>query len=231
MNFSDSPPLNRLGTHHRRRRSSRPSSLSRRSFLPAADVASCRSAFAGRVGNSPLRLDLRPPRQLLRRPRTAGSCSPASAVLALALIAARTGQSRSATSSCAISTSPSSSVGTPISRPPRLTGIYQIQMSLEPAASPAASANPAYLAEVGRVSPEWLPSSSRKSVHVSHAERRLSSTQHEHARRRSPPTTRLPADSRELAAQYLLLYEMSLPYGLDLNNHDQRPTRAPPGSS
>ena len=25
-------------------------------------------------------------------------------------------------------------------------------------------------------------------------------------------------DNRELAAQYLLLYEMSLPYGLDLNN-------------
>ena len=25
-------------------------------------------------------------------------------------------------------------------------------------------------------------------------------------------------ESRELAAQYLLLYEMSLPYGLDLNN-------------
>jgi len=32
-----------------------------------------------------------------------------------------------------------------------------------------------------------------------------------------PPWYRLP-DSRELAAQYLLLYEMSLPYGLDLNN-------------
>ncbi len=32
-----------------------------------------------------------------------------------------------------------------------------------------------------------------------------------------PSEYRLP-DSRELAAQYLLLYEMSLPYGLDLNN-------------
>jgi predicted RND superfamily exporter protein len=32
-----------------------------------------------------------------------------------------------------------------------------------------------------------------------------------------PAAWRLP-DSRELAAQYLLLYEMSLPYGLDLNN-------------
>jgi predicted RND superfamily exporter protein len=32
-----------------------------------------------------------------------------------------------------------------------------------------------------------------------------------------PAYYRLP-DSRELAAQYLLLYEMSLPYGLDLNN-------------
>ena len=32
-----------------------------------------------------------------------------------------------------------------------------------------------------------------------------------------PTEYRLPA-SRELAAQYLLLYEMSLPYGLDLNN-------------
>jgi predicted RND superfamily exporter protein len=33
----------------------------------------------------------------------------------------------------------------------------------------------------------------------------------------NPDWYRLP-DSRELAAQYLLLYEMSLPYGLDLNN-------------
>ncbi len=32
-----------------------------------------------------------------------------------------------------------------------------------------------------------------------------------------PSFSRLP-ESRELAAQYLLLYEMSLPYGLDLNN-------------
>ncbi len=32
-----------------------------------------------------------------------------------------------------------------------------------------------------------------------------------------PDWYRLPAE-RELAAQYLLLYEMSLPYGLDLNN-------------
>ncbi len=32
-----------------------------------------------------------------------------------------------------------------------------------------------------------------------------------------PDWYRLPQD-RELAAQYLLLYEMSLPYGLDLNN-------------
>ena len=32
-----------------------------------------------------------------------------------------------------------------------------------------------------------------------------------------PDWYRLP-DQRELAAQYLLLYEMSLPYGLDLNN-------------
>jgi uncharacterized protein len=32
------------------------------------------------------------------------------------------------------------------------------------------------------------------------------------------PTYYLPPDSAELAAQYLLLYEMSLPYGLDLNN-------------
>lgn len=33
----------------------------------------------------------------------------------------------------------------------------------------------------------------------------------------NPASYRLP-ESRELAAQYLLLYEMSLPYGLDLNN-------------
>ncbi len=32
------------------------------------------------------------------------------------------------------------------------------------------------------------------------------------------PAYYLPPDSAELAAQYLLLYEMSLPYGLDLNN-------------
>ncbi len=42
-----------------------------------------------------------------------------------------------------------------------------------------------------------------------------------------PDWYRLP-DERDLAAQYLLLYEMSLPYGLDLNsqiNVDKSATR------
>ncbi|MCA9018418.1 MAG: MMPL family transporter, partial [Planctomycetaceae bacterium] len=43
--------------------------------------------------------------------------------------------------------------------------------------------------------------------------KRLNQNMHEN----NPAWYRLP-DSPELAAQYLLLYEMSLPYGLDLNN-------------
>ena len=36
-------------------------------------------------------------------------------------------------------------------------------------------------------------------------------------------------DDRELSAQYLLLYELSLPYGLDLNDRDQHRQIRHPG--
>ncbi len=94
-----------------------------------------------------------------------------------------------------------------------LTGIYQIEFSLSGGESGSIS-EPAYLERVEEFA-NWY----REQPGVAHVTtftdvmKRLNKNLHED----DPAYYALP-DNRELAAQYLLLYEMSLPYGLDLNN-------------
>lgn len=94
-----------------------------------------------------------------------------------------------------------------------LTGPLKIEFSVG-AGEPGGIANPEYLRTLERFS-EWL----RDRPEVGHVHtfsdvmRRLNMNLNGD----DPEMYRLP-ENRELAAQYLLLYEMSLPYGLDLNN-------------
>ncbi len=94
-----------------------------------------------------------------------------------------------------------------------LTGLYQMQLSIESGETGGIS-EPGYLENLdGFV--EWLRDQ-ETVVHVSSLTdtmRRLNMNMHGD----DLGHYSLPAE-RELAAQYLLLYEMSLPYGLDLNN-------------
>jgi predicted RND superfamily exporter protein len=95
----------------------------------------------------------------------------------------------------------------------RLTGIYTIEYSLGNG-EPGGINDPEFLREVERFAAWYL-----EQPHVLHVNtltdimRRLNMNMHGD----DPAWYRLP-DNRQLAAQYLLLYEMSLPYGLDLNN-------------
>lgn len=94
-----------------------------------------------------------------------------------------------------------------------LSGIYQAQWSL-PAPGSGGIADPDYLARVERFV-DWLRARDGV-VHVQAVTdifKRLNRNMHGD----DPAWYRLP-EQRELAAQYLLLFEMSLPYGLDLNN-------------
>jgi hypothetical protein len=94
-----------------------------------------------------------------------------------------------------------------------LTGIYQLEFSLDAGGS-GAIAEPAYLARLERFT-SWLQSQP-EVAHVSALPdimKRLNRTMHGD----DPSHYQLPA-SRELAAQYLLLFEMSLPQGKDLRN-------------
>ena len=94
-----------------------------------------------------------------------------------------------------------------------LSGIYTIQYSLNHGESGGVS-EPKFLEDVEMFS-EWL----RTQDEVMHVQsitdtfKRLNMNMHAD----DPAFYRLPA-SREQAAQYLLLYELSLPYGLDLND-------------
>ncbi len=94
-----------------------------------------------------------------------------------------------------------------------LTGLYSISYSLGAGGSGAIS-EPAYLKTLDAFA-EWY----RRQPEVKHVTtlsdtmKRLNMNLHGD----DPAWYRLP-DQRDLAAQYLLLYEMSLPYGLDLNN-------------
>lgn len=94
-----------------------------------------------------------------------------------------------------------------------LTGLYQLQYSI-PAGEPNGVSDPAFLQRLDGFA-EWLRSRN-EVVHVSAISdtfKRLNRNMHGD----DPDWHRLPRN-RELAAQYLLLYELSLPFGLDLNN-------------
>ena len=94
-----------------------------------------------------------------------------------------------------------------------LTGIYAMEYSLD-SGEPGGITDPAYLGDVAAFA-EWYKEQP-ETIHVNAVTdtfRRLNMSM----RGDDPAEDRLPA-SRELAAQYLLLYEMSLPFGFDLNN-------------
>ena len=94
-----------------------------------------------------------------------------------------------------------------------LTGIYTFQMSID-AGEPGGISDPGYLSKLDEFA-LWLRNQ-EGVVQVStltDTMRRLNMNLHGE----DPSFYTIP-DSRDLAAQYLLLYEMSLPYGLDLNN-------------
>jgi len=94
-----------------------------------------------------------------------------------------------------------------------LTGVYYIDYGLGTGESGGIS-DPDYLVNVAKFS-QYLRSQPNV-IHVqtiSDTFKRLNKNMHGD----DPAWHRLP-EERNLAAQYLLLYEMSLPYGLDLNN-------------
>ena len=94
-----------------------------------------------------------------------------------------------------------------------LTGLYAIEYSL-PSGFPGGVSDPAYLSDV-EAFVEWYREQP-ETIHVNAITdtfRRLNKSMNGD----DPAYYRLPAN-RELAAQYLLLYELSLPYGFDLNN-------------
>lgn len=94
-----------------------------------------------------------------------------------------------------------------------LPGLYFLEFSL-PAGGDGAIAEPAYLERLEAFA-RWLEAQPEVTHVTTFAEvmKRLNRNMHGD----DPAFYKLPA-SRELAAQYLLLYEMSLPYGRDLND-------------
>jgi len=94
-----------------------------------------------------------------------------------------------------------------------LTGFHEVQYSLDSGVSGGVN-EPYFLKKVEAFS-EWYDSQP-ESVHVTSyidVIRRLNKNMHGD----DPSWKKLP-DDRALASQYQLLYELSLPYGLDLNN-------------
>lgn len=104
-----------------------------------------------------------------------------------------------------------------------LTGVYFIDFSIETSESGGIS-KPEELVKLKKFT-DWLRTQP-EVIHVNTVTdtfTRLNKNMHGD----DESWYKLP-DSRELAAQYLLLYEMSLPFGLDLNNQidiDKRSTR------
>ncbi len=94
-----------------------------------------------------------------------------------------------------------------------LGGLYRIDFSLD-AGEPNGISDPRYLGEVNAFT-DWLRSQPEVTQVTSLSDifKRLNKNLHGD----DTHWYKLP-DQRDLAAQYLLLYEMSLPYGLDLNN-------------
>ncbi len=94
-----------------------------------------------------------------------------------------------------------------------LTGLYNIEYSLAASESGGIS-NPAFLREIEAFA-NWYRQQP-ETIHVNiytDIIKRLNKNMHGD----DETYYRIP-EERDLAAQYLLLYEMSLPYGLDLNN-------------
>ena len=104
-----------------------------------------------------------------------------------------------------------------------LTGIYNVEYSIDTKNSGGIS-DPEVLAKI-KTFTDWL-GTQPEVIHVNTITdtfTRLNKNMHGD----NPDYYKLP-DTRVLAAQYLLLYEMSLPYGLDLNNQidiDKQSTR------
>lgn len=94
-----------------------------------------------------------------------------------------------------------------------LSGIYNVAYSLEQGESNGIS-TPEFLRQVEEFA-QWLKAKDEVTnvETITEIFKRLNKNMHGD----DPAYYKLP-DSKELAAQYLLLYEMSLPYGLDLNN-------------
>ncbi len=92
-------------------------------------------------------------------------------------------------------------------------GLFQLSFSL-PAEGKGGISDPQYLEHLALFA-QWLKKQPEiiNTYVLSDTLRRLNKNMHGD----DPAWYKLP-ESRELAAQYLLLYEMSLPYGLDLNN-------------
>ena len=94
-----------------------------------------------------------------------------------------------------------------------LTGIYQIEHSLGSGESGGIS-NPEYLNKLEEFADWYRSQEDVMQVYtISEIMKRLNKSMHGD----KEEWYKIP-ENRELAAQYLLLYEMSLPYGLDLNN-------------
>ena len=94
-----------------------------------------------------------------------------------------------------------------------LTGLYVIDYSLD-SGEPGGISNPEFLQEVSAFA-DWYRTQP-ETIHVNSITdimKRLNKNMHGDEQ----SWYKLP-DERNLSAQYLLLYEMSLPYGLDLNN-------------
>ncbi|PTN13208.1 efflux RND transporter permease subunit [Nitrosomonas aestuarii] len=94
-----------------------------------------------------------------------------------------------------------------------LTGLYILEYSV-PAGEPGAISEPQYLNDLDDFA-NWLREYSKVRHVYSYTDiiKRLSKNMNAD----DPAYYHIP-DERELAAQYLLLYELSLPYGLDLND-------------
>ena len=94
-----------------------------------------------------------------------------------------------------------------------LTGIYQVEFSLSSGES-GGVAEPEYLKTLDRFAEWWRAQPGVTHVRtLSDTMRRINRSMHG-----DDPDQYVLPESRELAAQYLLLYELSLPYGLDLND-------------
>jgi predicted RND superfamily exporter protein len=94
-----------------------------------------------------------------------------------------------------------------------LTGLYNIEYSLD-SGEPGGISNPEYQQEVAAFADWYRQQPENLHVNVfTEIMKRLNKNMHGD----DEQMYKLP-NERELAAQYLLLYEMSLPYGLDLNN-------------